>query len=109
MKYVKKVFMVVCALSVMITLSANPVQRVSQALENTKNVSVEAPFIGNALNTISSAHAYEASLGFNIPEIYWDIGVRKYVLKDEGVLTFFSTEHEMFTSNEFLASIHNDF
>ena len=109
MKKLKTFLMIMCALAVSPLLSADPVQHVLQALENTKNLEIAPAFTGNALYTISTATIYEASLGFSISNTYGDISTSKYVLIDKDTLTFFDTEYQLFSSAEFLASITSNF
>jgi hypothetical protein len=90
-------------------LAATPTQHILESLESKKAFFVEETFLGDALTTISRASVYEASLGFDITDSYGNIKTIKYVLNDKGTLTFFDTEYQLFSSDQFLATIRDDF
>jgi len=101
--------MMMCALLFMSTLSADPTSHIVDALEDTKSLHIEETFIGNAFSIISTGRAYEASLGFVIPELGSNMGISKYALKDKKKITLFNTSYELVSSKEFVASISPNF
>ena len=109
MKHIKTFLIVIVTFSVMASLSAGPNQQVFDSLERTKALYVEEAFKGDALRAISNASIYEASYGFAISETNYSMSLTRYFLKDRGSLTFFNTEYQLISSEEFLDTIKDDF
>jgi hypothetical protein len=109
MKFHKPFVVIALYLCSMTALAAGPNQNIVDAFENIKVFYAKQSFAGQALSAISDAEIYEASYGFGFQDPNDTIALTNYFLKGQDSFILFDTYYQLFSSPEFIASLHSDF